>query len=90
MEYELRIIVEKVAVSKQEVVKRDTLKIYDIQRPESIVDSLINARHKRKKKMQWTWQGAYYVLQIRAMMASGDWEHNCQATVLLALKAVAS
>jgi hypothetical protein len=32
MDYELRIIVEKVAVSSQEVVKRDTIKIYDIQR----------------------------------------------------------
>jgi len=27
-----------VAVSSQEVVKRDTIKIYDIQRPESILD----------------------------------------------------
>jgi len=27
---------EKVAVSSQEVVKRDTIKIYDIQRPESL------------------------------------------------------
>ena len=43
MDYELRIIVEKVAVSSQEVVKRDTIKIYDIQRPESIVD--LGLRH---------------------------------------------
>jgi hypothetical protein len=28
VEYELRVIVEKVAVGSQEVVKRDTLKIY--------------------------------------------------------------
>ena len=38
MDYELHIIVEKVAVSSQEVVKRDTIKIHDIQRPESIID----------------------------------------------------
>jgi hypothetical protein len=43
MDYELRVIVEKVAVSSQEVVKRDTIKIYDIQRPASIVD--LGLRH---------------------------------------------
>jgi len=43
MDYELRIIVEKVAVSSQEVVKRDTIKIYDIQRPASIID--LGLRH---------------------------------------------
>ena len=30
MDYELRVMVEKVAVSSQEVVKRDTIKTYDI------------------------------------------------------------
>lgn len=29
--YEFRVIVEKVSVTSQEVVKRDTLKIYDIK-----------------------------------------------------------
>ena len=43
MDYELRIIVEKVAVSSQEVVQRDTIKVYDIQRPASIVD--LGLRH---------------------------------------------
>ena len=43
VEYELRIIVEKVAVFSQEVVKRDTLKIYDVKRPESILD--LGRRH---------------------------------------------
>lgn len=43
MDYELRIIVEKVAVSSQEVIKRETIKIYDIQRPESITD--LKLRH---------------------------------------------
>jgi len=36
MDYEFRVVVEKVSVSKQEVIKRDTLKIYDIEKPESI------------------------------------------------------
>jgi len=39
----LRIIVEKVAVSSQKVGKRNAIKIYDIQRPETIVD--IGLRH---------------------------------------------
>lgn len=43
MEYELRIIVEKVSVSTQDVVKRDTLKVYDIKAPQSIVD--VGLRH---------------------------------------------
>ncbi len=36
MEYELRVVVEKVLVSTQEVVKRDTLKTYDVKPPESV------------------------------------------------------
>jgi hypothetical protein len=37
MEYALRVVVEKVLVSTQEVVKRDTLKTYDVKPPESIL-----------------------------------------------------
>jgi hypothetical protein len=37
MDYELRIVVEKVAVSSQEVVKRDTITSYAIQCPTSIL-----------------------------------------------------
>ncbi len=48
MEYELRIIVEKVAFKSQEVVKRDTLKIYDVKRPESILD--LGLRHVELQK----------------------------------------
>lgn len=46
MDYELRIIVEKVAVSSQEAVKRDTIKIYDIQQPLSILD--LGLRHSEQ------------------------------------------
>jgi hypothetical protein len=56
---------------------------------ESHVDTLINARHKRTKKMQWTRAGAHHVLQIRAMMASDEWESKRQDAVLSALGAVA-
>ncbi len=64
-------------------------KTYTSQVAESHIDSLINTRHKRTKKMQWTSKGAHHVLQIRAMMASNDWELNCQATVLSVLGTVA-
>ena len=36
MDYELRIVVEKVAIRSQEVVKRDTITSYALQRPTSI------------------------------------------------------
>jgi len=37
------------------------------------IDTIINARHKRKQKMQWTREGAHNVLQIRALIASDKW-----------------
>jgi hypothetical protein len=43
VEYELRVIVEKVAVSSQEVVKRDTITTYELKTPASIMD--LGLRH---------------------------------------------
>ena len=60
-------------------------KTYTSQVAESHIEALINARHKRTKKMQWTREGAHHVLQIRAMMASDEWESKGQYKVLLAL-----
>ncbi len=63
MDYEFRVIVEKVSVTSQKIVKRDPVKIYDIKRPESILDlglrhqeqisllSKVQSQGKRKKKM---------------------------------------
>jgi hypothetical protein len=39
----------------------------------------------RTKKRQWTREGAHHVLQIRALMASDEWESKGQYKVLLAL-----
>jgi len=64
-------------------------KTYTSQVAESHIDALINARHKRTKKMQWTREGAHHVLQIRAMMASDEWESKGQDAVLIALRAAA-
>jgi hypothetical protein len=55
----------------------------------SRVDSLINARHKKTGKMQWSREGADNVLQIRATMASKEWTSKWQSTVLSALGAAA-
>jgi len=66
-----------------------THQTYTSQVAESHIDSLINARHKRTGKMQWTREGAHNVLQIRATMACNHWEQQWQNTVLLALGAVA-
>lgn len=49
---------------------------------ESHIDSMINTRHKRKQKRQWTRQGAHNVLQIKAMMASNEWKENWLGVVL--------
>ena len=43
MDYELRLVVEKVSVGSQSVVKRDTIKVYDVTTPESILD--LGLRH---------------------------------------------
>ena len=54
MEYELRVIVEKVAVSSQEVVQRETITTYEITAPASILD--LGLRHAEQiallEKMQ--------------------------------------
>ena len=55
---------------------------YTSQVAESHIDSLINARHKRKQKMQWTREGAHNVLQIRAKMESKEWNEQWQDAVL--------
>ncbi len=62
---------------------------YTSQVAESHIESLINARQKRSKKMQWTREGAHQVLQIRAKMESQEWKQQWQATVLSALGAAA-
>ena len=46
MDYEFRVVVEKVSVSSQKVVKRDTIKIYDINPPESILE--LGLRHEEQ------------------------------------------
>jgi len=46
MDYEFRVVVEKVSVASQKVIKRDTVKIYDIKQPKSILD--LGLRHEEQ------------------------------------------
>lgn len=64
-------------------------RVYTSQVAESHIDLLINARHKRQKKMQWTRAGDHNVLQIRAKLVSQEWSKQWQDTVLNALTSVA-
>ncbi len=48
---------------------------------ESTVEHLINERHKRKQKMQWTRESADNILQIRAVIASNEWQDNWESAV---------
>lgn len=69
--------------------RKQTELIFTSQTAESHVESLINARHKRSSKMQWNRESAHNVLQIRAKIASNEWDEQWQKTVLSALGMVA-
>ena len=43
MAYELRVVIEKVAVETQTVVQRDTLEVYEVVTPKSILE--LGLRH---------------------------------------------
>lgn len=56
---------------------------------ESTVEHLINERHKRKQKMQWTRESAHNVLQIRTAIASKEWEFIWEKAVNECIQKVA-
>lgn len=60
-------------------------KTYSSQVAESHIDSIINERYKKSKKMQWTREGAHNILQIRGMITSNEWDNNWQIPILSAL-----
>ena len=43
---------------------------------ESTIETLVNTRHKKKHKAQWTREGAHNVLQIRASLANKQWDNE--------------
>ncbi len=62
---------------------------YTSQVAESHIESIINARHNKSGKMQWTREGAHKVLQIRGKIASKEWCNQWQEPVLSALGVIA-
>jgi hypothetical protein len=64
-------------------------KVFTSQVAESHINSIINTRTKRKQKMQWTREGAHNVLQIRASMASNEWEEKWLELVMANLEKAA-
>src|SRR4028118_470944 len=77
MDYEFRVIVEKVSVSKQEVIKRDTLKIYDIEKPESILD--LGLRHQEQIALLSKVQNAFLAEQSPLIDSGFDACPQCGA-----------
>jgi hypothetical protein len=43
---------------------------------ESTIETLVNTRHKKKHKAQWSREGAHNILQIRASRASNKWQEE--------------
>ena len=43
---------------------------------ESTIETLVNTRHKKKHKAQWSREGAHNILQIRASRASNKWNEE--------------
>ena len=62
---------------------------YTSQVAESTVEHLINDRQKRNQKMQWSREGAHNVLQIRAAIASKQWDLEWQDAIFEAIKRAA-
>jgi hypothetical protein len=48
---------------------------------ESTVESLINQRCKGQQHMRWSREGLDPILQIRAAIASNDWDQNWRTVI---------
>ena len=70
MEYELRVVVEKVLVRTQEVVKRDTLKTYEVKPPESILE--LGLRHEEQIALVGKVQDAILAVQAQLIDPGHD------------------
>ena len=75
MDHEFRVIVEKVSVASQKVVKRDTLKIYDIHKPESILD--LGLRHQEQISLLEKVQNALLAEQTALIEFDYDFCPRC-------------
>lgn len=61
IDYEFRVEFEKVSVSNQKVIKPDTIKIYNIKKPETILD--LGLRHQEQISLLSKLQNAFLAEQ---------------------------
>ena len=65
-------------------------KTFISQVAEPHIDSIINARHKRKQKMQWTREGAYNVCKLEQVwQVMNEWEEKWPELAMPKLEKVA-
>ena len=75
MDHEFRVVVEKVSVASQKVVKRDAIKIYDIKKPESILD--LGLRHQEQISLLEKVQNALLAEQTALIDLDYDFCPKC-------------
>lgn len=63
--------------------------VYTSHVAESSVEHLLNARSKRKQKMQWSRDGLHAVIQIRSSITSNEWGNDWNNIILPKLKLAA-
>ena len=69
--------------------RKNANRSYTSQVAELHIGSVINTRHEKQGKMQWTWERSHHILQIRAAMFSDEWTSKWQEAVLKKLTVAA-
>ncbi|MFK7973976.1 MAG: ISKra4 family transposase [Rickettsiaceae bacterium] len=54
-------------------LRKESMLPYTSSVIESTIETLVNTRHKKKHKAQWSREGAHNILQIRSSRASNKW-----------------
>jgi len=57
-------------------LRKDSMLPYTSSVIESTIETLVNTRHKKKHKAQWSREGAHNILQIRSSRASNKWDQE--------------
>ena len=57
-------------------LRKDSMLPYTSSIIESTIETLVNTRHKKKHKAQWSREGAHNILQIRSSRASNKWQEE--------------
>ena len=59
-------------------LRRSKGEVYTSSAIESGIESVINARFKKKHKAQWNRESAHKVLQLRTALLSNQWDQDWQ------------